>query len=38
LLERDFNMPPLADLAREVEHIARIQARYRQHERAAHAS
>jgi hypothetical protein len=38
LLERDFNIPPLAGLAREVERIARIQARYRQHEYAAHAS
>jgi hypothetical protein len=38
LLERDFNIPPLAGLTREVERIARIQARYRQHEYAAHAS
>ncbi len=28
LLERDFNIPPLDELAREVEHIARIQAKY----------
>lgn len=34
LLERDFNIPPLDELAREVEHIARIQAKY-QHARHA---
>ncbi|MBI5331128.1 MAG: DUF692 domain-containing protein [Betaproteobacteria bacterium] len=28
LLERDFNIPPLADLLPEVERIARLQARY----------
>ncbi len=28
LLERDFNMPPLADLLMEVEHIAALQHRY----------
>ena len=38
LLERDFNIPPLADLEREVEHIARIQAAHRQHEQACCAS
>jgi uncharacterized protein len=38
LLERDFNIPPLADLEREVEHIARIQAAHRQHEQACRAS
>ncbi|MBI5753193.1 MAG: DUF692 domain-containing protein [Hydrogenophilales bacterium] len=29
LLERDFNIPPLDELAREVEHIVQIQAKYR---------
>lgn len=29
LLERDFNIPPLAELAEEVAHIARLQARHR---------
>ncbi|MBI1284655.1 MAG: DUF692 family protein [Thiobacillus sp.] len=38
LLERDFNIPPLAELVREVEHIARIQAHYRRHEQAGRAS
>ncbi len=38
LLERDFNIPPLADLMREVEHIARIQADHRLDETVAHAS
>jgi len=38
LLERDFNIPPLADLAREVEHIARIQATHRPHASVARAS
>lgn len=33
LLERDFNIPPLAELTREVERIARIQS---QHSQAAH--
>ena len=28
LLERDFNIPPLAELAREVAHIARMQANH----------
>ena len=28
LLERDFNIPPLAELLPEVEHIARLQQRY----------
>jgi len=38
LLERDFNIPPLAGLVREVEHIARLQAAHRIHENTAHAS
>jgi hypothetical protein len=38
LLERDFNIPPLTELVREVEHIARIQAAYRPHEQAVRAS
>jgi uncharacterized protein (UPF0276 family) len=38
LLERDFNIPPLAELVREVEHIARLQAAHRIHETAARAS
>ncbi len=38
LLERDFNIPPLDELAREVEHIARIQARFHQDEQARCAS
>jgi uncharacterized protein (UPF0276 family) len=38
LLERDFNIPPLAELAREVEHIARIQAAYCPHESLARTS
>lgn len=38
LLERDFNIPPLAELMREVEHIARIQARYHRNEQASRAS
>jgi uncharacterized protein (UPF0276 family) len=28
LVERDFNMPPFADLVAEVEHIAELQQRY----------
>jgi uncharacterized protein len=28
LLERDFNIPPLQDLVKEVEHIAQLQQRY----------
>ena len=32
LLERDFNIPPLSDLVREVEHIAHIQNAHRRHE------
>jgi len=35
LLERDFNIPPLAELVREVERIAQIQ---NQHSQAAHRS
>ena len=38
LLERDFNIPPLAELVREVEHIARIQAAHGTHETVARAS
>lgn len=39
LLERDFNIPPLAKLAGEVERIARIQSSYRtQHEQTRCAS
>ena len=38
LLERDFNIPPLAELVREVEHIAQLQARYQTHETLARAS
>ncbi len=38
LLERDFNIPPLAELVHEVEHIARIQAQYPTHEQACRAS
>lgn len=34
LLERDFNIPPLGELVREVEHIARIQAQHQRHEHA----
>jgi len=30
LLERDFNIPPLQDLVKEVEHIARLQQRYQE--------
>ncbi len=38
LLERDFNIPPLTDLVREVERIAQIQAHHIRHEPAARAS
>ena len=38
LLERDFNIPPLAELVREVEQIARIQARHHRHENTVRAS
>ena len=38
LLERDFNIPPLGDLVREVEHIARIQDQHRRHDNAVRAS
>jgi hypothetical protein len=37
LLERDFNIPPLHELAHEVEHIAQIQAKYRHAQRAQRA-
>jgi uncharacterized protein len=30
LLERDFNIPPLQELVKEVEHIAQLQQRYKQ--------
>lgn len=36
LLERDFNIPPLNELAQEVEHIARIQASHTHATRAQH--
>ena len=38
LLERDFNIPPLAELVSEVEHIARLQAAHAQHAQARAAS
>ena len=38
LLERDFNIPPLAELVREVEHIAHIQAAHRPHASVARTS
>ena len=38
LLERDFNVPPLAQLAAEVERIARLQAAHSVHEQTRHAS
>jgi len=38
LLERDFNIPPLDKLVREVEHIAHIQAQHPRHEQASRAS
>ena len=38
LLERDFNIPPLAELVREVEHIARIQAAHGINDQARRAS
>jgi uncharacterized protein (UPF0276 family) len=38
LLERDFNIPPLAELVREVEQIARIQSAHRPQQQVAHAS
>jgi Uncharacterized protein conserved in bacteria len=42
LLERDFNIPPLAELVHEVEHIAHLQAAHAttavQHVRRAHAA
>lgn len=37
LLERDFNIPPLNELMREVEHIARIQAKHTHAQRAQRA-
>ncbi|MCU0835680.1 MAG: DUF692 domain-containing protein [Chromatiaceae bacterium] len=36
LLERDFNIPPLAELVGEVEQIARLQARHQSAGRRAH--
>lgn len=38
LLERDFNIPPLPELTREVEHIARLQAAHARHEQNRRAS
>lgn len=38
LLERDFNIPPLAELAGEVEHIARLQAAHAHHDQDRRAS
>jgi len=38
LLERDFNIPPLAELVREVAHIAHLQSAYRSDEQAVRAS
>jgi hypothetical protein len=38
LLERDFNIPPLADLVREVEQIARLQAAHSPHAQIAATS
>jgi hypothetical protein len=35
LLERDFNIPPLDELVREVSHIARLQARHQRPNAAA---
>jgi uncharacterized protein (UPF0276 family) len=35
LLERDMNMPPLAELSAEIEHIAALQQRHTVHGRAA---
>ena len=37
LLERDFNIPPLDELAREVQQIAQVQAKYRHAPRAQRA-
>ena len=37
LLERDFNIPPLNELAREVQQIAQVQAKYRHAPRAQRA-
>ena len=37
LLERDFNIPPLRQLLGEVEHIARLQAKWRHHHERRHA-
>lgn len=38
LLERDFNIPPLAELVREVEQIARLQTAHAPHAKIAAAS
>jgi len=38
LLERDFNLPPLAELVREVEEIATLQARHRKQPEMRHAA
>jgi uncharacterized protein (UPF0276 family) len=37
LLERDFNIPPLQDLVKEVEHIVQLQQRYKEPENASKA-
>ena len=37
LLERDFNIPPLQDLVKEVEIIAQLQQRYKEHENVSKA-
>ena len=38
LLERDFNIPPLNELVKEVEHIARIQSRHTHHDQDIRAA
>jgi len=38
LLERDFNIPPLGELVKEVEHIARIQSRHKSHDQNLRAA
>ena len=37
LLERDFNIPPLADLLLEIEHIRSLQSPWQNHQETAHA-
>jgi len=36
-LERDFNMPPIPELAKELKHIARLQEKWQRKERVLHA-